>query len=482
MAEPTVNIKITTTATGNGAQQTTAAIREATAATNPWVTATKSATAAQKQLNDELKGSEQQVNRSADSFDKGAKKGANFGQSMLQGSRAVQDFSAAGIPGMVNNVESIAAALGLGASAAGGFTLAFVALEVVMRNWDTWFGEEKAKQAAEFWSAMTPDEAQMTRLRETAELQQRIAENIKQIGEAREKEVQQQQALADLWKGITPTPEERGDLPALPGMAGPNKDTAAAGDKYASAAARAIQADAAFKAQQKRVDDMNRIASLDARIKLANAGDEEAIKGLNLGFNQAGQAQSPGDYAKLEAIRARMKARSDDLRAQTQAVPGLTNGLTGDPEKDREKLQQRAAQEREDLNRLDNERLAAARDAQASGQGYRDAQRRESEGAAAGAFRDLNLPPTPGSFAGSDERGGIAGAVATMNGQIQQASQQLTEALKSNGGAVLQNFDMLSKGVTGTLGNLAQKLLSLAGDLKAVDGTINSVAELQKNR
>lgn len=475
MSEPTVNITIRTTATGDGAQKVTAAVREATAATNPWITATKAAAAEQKKLNDELNRAAPQVSQAGDALDRGGKKAANFGQGMLQGSRAVQDFSAAGIPGMVNNVEGIAAALGLGASAAGGFTLAFVALEVVMRNWDTWFGPEKATQAKEFWSAMTPDEAQMTRLRESAELQDRIADSIKRIGEAKQKEMEQQEALADLWKGITPTAEERGDLPPLPGMAGPNAATAAAENKYATDAAVAIQADDAFIAQQKRVADMNRIASLDERIRLANAGDEQAIKGLNLGFNQAGQAQSPGDFAKLEAIQARMKARSDELRAQTQAVPGLTDGLTGDPEKDRATLQQRAAAERERLNQLDNERLRAAEQAAASGQDFRNAQQRETEGAAASAFRDLGLPPTPGAFAGSDERGGITAAVAANNAQLQQVQQQLAQALQQNGGAVVTSLGQLQTGMTGTLSAMVQKIAGIASGLAAAEAELQSI-------
>lgn len=475
MAEPIVNVRITTTATGDGAQKVTAAVREATAATNPWITATRAASAEQKKLNDELNEAAPKVTRAGEELEKGAKKGANFGQGILQGSRAIQDFGAAGIPGMVNNVEGIASALGLGASAAGGFTLAFVALEVVMRNWDTWFGPEKATQAKEFWSAMTPDEAQMTRLRESAELQQRIAENIERIAEANKKEVEHKKALAELWKGITPTPEERGDLPALPGMAGPNEATSAAAAQYAKDAAKAIQADNAFKAQQKRVADMNRIASLDERIRLANSGDEEAVKGLNLGFNQAGQAQSPGDYAKLEAIRARMKQRSDELRAQTQAVPGLTDGLTGDPEKDRATLQQRAAAERERLNQLDNERLTAAQQAQSSGQDFRNAQQRESEGAAAGAFGDLGLPPTPGGFAGADGRGGIAQSVATMNGQLQQAEQQVAQALQQNGGAVIQTLSQMQTGLTGTLGGMVAKLAEINAFVQGLQGTINGI-------
>jgi hypothetical protein len=54
-----------------------------------------------------------------------------FGMAMLQASRGIQDFQAAGIMGMVNNVEGLAMALGLGAGLSGVATLAFVALQVL---------------------------------------------------------------------------------------------------------------------------------------------------------------------------------------------------------------------------------------------------------------------------------------------------------------------------------------------------------------
>lgn len=58
-----------------------------------------------------------------------AKSGANMNMAILQASRGIQDFQAAGLMGIVNNVEGIATAFGMGAGVAGMVTLAAVAIQ-----------------------------------------------------------------------------------------------------------------------------------------------------------------------------------------------------------------------------------------------------------------------------------------------------------------------------------------------------------------
>lgn len=58
----------------------------------------------------------------------GAGGGKGYGQGILQASRAIQDFQAAGLMGIVNNVEGIAAGFGMGAGVAGAVTVATVAM------------------------------------------------------------------------------------------------------------------------------------------------------------------------------------------------------------------------------------------------------------------------------------------------------------------------------------------------------------------
>jgi hypothetical protein len=57
------------------------------------------------------------------------KTGANMNMAILQASRGIQDFQAAGLMGIVNNVEGIATAFGMGAGVAGMVTLAAVAIQ-----------------------------------------------------------------------------------------------------------------------------------------------------------------------------------------------------------------------------------------------------------------------------------------------------------------------------------------------------------------
>lgn len=483
MSDTGVNIAITTSANTRGAEAATrslntleAEVRELTQQMR--LMAVDSEVFNQNRLR--LSALNDEIDTLRRTKDAGSKSAANFGQAILQGSRAVQDFSAVGIPGMVNNVEGIASAFGMSAKAAGGFTLAFVAVEVLMKNWDTWFGPEKAEQAKAFWSAVTPDEAYATRLREAAELNERIADSITRAGEARQKEMEQLTALSELWKGITQTPEERGDLPPLPGMAGPSKQTAAAQEKYATEAAKAIQADEAFKAQQARVDAMNRISSFDERVKFANERDLRELAGLDTSFDEAGGPNSPEAMKQAEEIRARMKRRREEMAAQIQAVPGLTDGLTGDPEKDRETLQQRAQQERDRLNDLNNQRLAAARDAQAAGQDFRNMQERDTQGAAAGAFRDLGLPPGPGQFSGADERGGLTAGLQRLQEQrtaSQAAAQQLTQATES----VANDQAAMQQNLTTTLSLMSSVLKELNAGLSQVRGEVATLRDTTRS-
>lgn len=61
--------------------------------------------------------------------DKAAGSAANMGRAILNASRGIQDFQAAGLNGIINNVEGIASAFGVGAGVAGAVTLAAVAIQ-----------------------------------------------------------------------------------------------------------------------------------------------------------------------------------------------------------------------------------------------------------------------------------------------------------------------------------------------------------------
>jgi hypothetical protein len=326
------------------------------------------------------------------------------------------------------------------------------------------------------------------------------AANLERIATARKASIQAEREAdellkqkAELWKDITPTPDERGDLPPLPGTEPETPAMREARRKVEETKAD-TQAkvgtfqglDAATEAQRKRVEDMNRIGSLDERIRLANANDNAEIGKLNLRTNQAGQPVSPSDYARLDELRKSQADRAAQMRSQISNVPGLTDGLTGDPEKDREQLQARAAQERERLAQLEAQRLQAARDAEAAArsqaqaeQGMTGQQEMQAETTAAAGFRDLGLPPTPGQFAGSDDRAGLTEALARLTaGQAESkaAAQQVTQAADS----VVTESTQLGQKMTGALSTLAGALRTTRGDLDALAAEFAAYREAKR--
>lgn len=397
-------------------------------------------------------------------FEKTSGKAANFGNAMLQGSRGIQDFSAAGIPGVVNNLEGLASALGMTAGAAGGITLVAVAVDLLVKNWGSIkaaFGAPEEVRA--FWSAITPEEAQVKRLQDMATALENQAANYERIATARKaaidaarEEEKQLEKLSELWKGITPTPEERGDLPPLPGTepeSAAMKDARAAlakSQEDVKAKVGTFQSlDAATEEQRKRVEAMNRAATLPETVKLANDQDARALAGLDTSFDEAGGPNSPEQMRQAEEIRARIKQREADMRAQIKNVPGLTDGLTGDAEKDRVTLQNRAAQERERLAELERQRLSAARQAEEAAlaqaqaeQGVNNQGQIDTQTTAAAGFKSLGLPPAPGQFSGADARGGLPDMSRIADGaaaqELKEAAALLERAQSGNNDAVRQ--------------------------------------------
>ncbi len=503
MADPGVNIPIRATLSGSGLRDAAAGndalqkeLRESQQAMTGLNSEAAKTDAALKDHATAAKQTAAQIDQAGEAHDKAAKKGANFGNAMLQGSRGIQDLSAAGIPGVVNNLEGLASALGMTAGAAGGITLVAVGLDLLVRNWDkikAAFGAPEEVKA--FWSAITPDEATQRRLdafnrslEAQIMLNERLAESRKASIQAAREEDELMQKRAALWKGITPTPEERGDLPPLPGTEGPSPAMREAQRKLQEAQASTQQKVSDFKAldqatkeQEQRVANMARIASFDESSRLANASDRAEIDRLSAFENEGGVV--PEDVAqRLATLRRQVEERQAQMRAEIQAVPGLTDGLTGDSEKDSEKLQSRAAEARAQLDQLNAQRLQAVREAEQAAraqakaeEGVAGQQTLDQETRAAQTFKNLGLPPAPGQFGGSDEQGGINAALQRVEQQRAQstaAAQQLTgvvENLASDSSAAQQQ--------------LAQALAAMMGAFRAMSADAAATrAELETMR
>lgn len=360
--------------------------------------------------------------------DNGARSGANFGQAMLQGSRGVQDFAAAGVPGVVNNLESLASALGLGAGAAGAVTLVAVAVDMLVRNGDKlgslFGGPEKAK---EFWSAISPEEAAVKRMQDAATALERQADAIERTTKARIDEIDataKQEELRkkekDLWKDVIPKDQQPiGDaLPNLPGFGAlsPEHKTAAETQAKAEAAfqgktAQFNLADDAYAKQKQLVEDMNALASMKAKNELQNKADNETL--FQLDTAEMGPNGPTEGEAKLRAevearIAARNKAMQDGLAKLN--VPGLTDGLTGNAEEDEAKLKAFAEAQRGRLAELEQQRYKAAVDYKSAHTDLSTAQKAtrdqadfDIQKAHASVMKDKGGLPMPGQFRGADD-------------------------------------------------------------------------------
>jgi hypothetical protein len=495
MAEPIVNVKITTTADTGGAVRVTAAVKEATAATNPWVTASKSAAAAQKQLNEELKDALPKVNQSAEALDRGSKKGMNFGSAMLQGSRGVQDFAAAGIPGMVNNVESLASALGFGASAAGGFTLAFVGIELLMKSWPAIkaaLGSPEENQ--KLWTSLSPDEEVTERVRVFTELLERQAEAYKNSAEARKlnaelakEEDARNQRMAEVWEKALPGAfKDEAALPALPGTEGPSKAMqgkqaaqSAAGADYKAAEARLLEIDAAERAQKKLINDTLRFALLNESNRVDAAKQAELIAADSEGGSGAATAK------EVDALQKQIQERAEQMKQMRTA--GSYEALTGDPAKDEEALKRALDYEREKLRLIEAQRRAATAevidkqgaltgaDAAVQGQGKEDKNQRD-----ASAFGELGIKAPLGVSEGSDLAAGIPAALAGNMQAIQQAQQQAVNAVQQQGGAVTQSLNQLQSGVTATFSIIVSTLASINAAMKSFESQVETMRDTNR--
>lgn len=460
----------------------------------------KAAEAAVGKVGAAAKASVADLDTQGDAFEKTTGKAANFGNAMLQGSRGIQDLSVAGIPGIVNNLEGLATALGMTAGAAGGITLVAVAVDLLVKNWGSIkaaFGTPEEVRA--FWSSITPEEAQVVRMQAMNAALENQAANYERLAAAKKatiaagrEEDKQLQERAELWKDIVPTPEERGDLPPLPGM-GPETPAMKEARRKVAETQADTQAkvstfqglDAATEAQRKRVEDMARIATQDERRRIANASDRAEIDRLSAFENEGGPV--PLDVAEtLAKLRRQVLDRDKQIRSQINAVPGLTDGLTGDPEKDREALQTRAAQEREKLRELEQRRLQAARDAEESArsqaqaeQGVSGQAQMETEQASAAGFRSLGLPPAPGQFSGADSRGGLPDMSRLADGaaaqELREAAALMERAQADNNAAVRETAAAMRNSVEAQRASLA----AIRQEIDALRASVGSLQSLQ---
>jgi hypothetical protein len=103
-----------------------------------------------KKLEQDLDDIKQKADTLKTSTDEVKKSTVNMGRSMLESGRIVQDFAQGGIPGILNNIEGLTLALGLGSGLAGVLTIVGVGIAFLGPKIKEWAeslgsGEEKTK-------------------------------------------------------------------------------------------------------------------------------------------------------------------------------------------------------------------------------------------------------------------------------------------------------------------------------------------------
>ena len=255
-----------------------------------------------------------------------AKTGSNMNMAILQASRGIQDFQAAGLMGIVNNVEGIASAFGLGAGVAGMVTLAAVAIQSLtpaiksaITEAEQFFGvwksesEKAAVSVGAFMGGGGRENAMAEALRQQAEfLKNRTDDasgfNIDFISRAVGLGSNEERALANnMRRGVEAT--------ALMSQA---FEQAAQGSKELAAAQRGAAAKLDQTTSQKEQTGINRLlfqAALDASGGGENLRTRIEMAAMNRGMNRTQGRELYGGFA------------AGDLQA-TQQVESMLNLAT----------------------------------------------------------------------------------------------------------------------------------------------------------
>lgn len=252
-----------------------------------------------------------------------AKTGSNMNMAILQASRGIQDFQAAGLMGIVNNVEGIATAFGMGAGVAGMVTLAAVAIQSLtpaiksaITEAEQFFGvwksesEKAAVSVGAFMGGGGRENAMAEALRQQAEfLKNRTDDasgfNIDFISRAVGLGSNEERALANnMRRGVEAT--------ALMSQA---FEQAAQGSKELAAAQRGAAAKLDQTTSQKEQTGINRLlfqAALDASGGGENLRTRIEMAAMNRGMNRTQGRELYGGFA------------AGDLQA-TQQVESMLN-------------------------------------------------------------------------------------------------------------------------------------------------------------
>jgi hypothetical protein len=491
MSDISVNIPIRTTANLAGAQAAEKSLKELSAElkeTQRQMHKLSESSPDYAQLSsraDELRG---KLNQLGEGSERAAGGGRNMGNAMLQGSRAIDDLQY-GLPGVINNIEGIASAMGAGAGAAGAATVLAVALNLVWKNWDKISGS--IDQTKPLWTALTPDEESQKRLDEFNKTLERQADLVERIANAKINALKAQQAenetlakLADIWKDLVP--EKNGGLPPAPGTEGPSKemqkkqiDTAQAKTEYDAKVTEAMQADEAFQRQKKIVDDTVKRGNFQGLKDAQDAADKERLD----------QLRGTGSEAAIEErkkIEQGMKDRAAKFRDQTAglAVPAGMQPPTGDAEKDAAAQKAALDQEREKLKIAEAERLSRAQAAEQARGGLNTAEKAQNDQGRietaqrqADAYKQIGLPPAPGAVPSFDAASGFVAPIEQQGTQVSDGLRQVAQSVKGVFSQLQGSSAEMQQGLTQALGGMIENQSALVALVRGFQPQIEQLRQ-----
>jgi hypothetical protein len=158
MAESTVQIKLTTSADTSGALQAASAMDKVETGIKEVGQESKKTELTIRQLEAELRKTQealrdltpsdarlpalrQQIDQLEVTLGKAGVGGQNFGFAMMNAGRGIQDFQAAGLPGVLNNVEGLTTSMGGPAGLAGVLTIVAVGFQVLRPHIAAFFND-----------------------------------------------------------------------------------------------------------------------------------------------------------------------------------------------------------------------------------------------------------------------------------------------------------------------------------------------------
>jgi hypothetical protein len=444
----------------------------------------KAFASAQKEAAAALKGTQQAATTAAPSVEKlgdAAKKSAGKkgggGAGLLQLAQAADDAQY-GIQGVMNNVPGLVMALGGGAAAAGGLSVALLgivsAYKIIQK-----MGKDGVSQR--FLTDILPDDAALERMN-------KFTESIKAQSEAFERLRETKKALAeDAAAELAAQQEkEKHDLAGIP--EGSRAGSAAidefnAGQATRGAAlnvqkgnvvdrvAQVTSLDGQFTAQKKVVDDTIKRDLLTKQLAEAKeivsnrAAHDAAVDAQK--YNTSGfQTNVPAaTHSKAEAEAARNQAAAIEEKMKGLAMPALSQPLTGDSEKDTTILQAALALEKERLSVLKEARQVAAEKARAEAEELALLERKltreqaaavrkvqDSAGAASGVGAPLpsldNAAPVQADFSANAQR-------------LEQMTQQLAAARDG--------------GINSLLGSLTEFVAASSAEFQSMRGSVAQI-------